>query len=79
MYVKGVEGVKYHTMYKRSKAMLKVSKVVCVTFMQQYIQSNGTHVRGVKSVLYSVYRAPCTPGGKAYCSHQSCGLSGSPV
>ena len=30
--------------------MLEVSKVVFVTFTQQYIQSNLTHVRGVKSV-----------------------------
>ena len=29
--------------------MLEVSKVVFVAFTQQYIQSNVTHVRGVKS------------------------------
>ena len=33
--------------------MLKVLKVVFVAFMQHCIQSNGTHVRGVESVLYS--------------------------
>ena len=37
--------------------MLKVSQVVFEAFMQHCIQCNGTHVGGVKSVLYSVYRA----------------------
>ena len=32
--------------------MLEVSKVVFVAFMQHCIQSNVTHVRGVKSVKY---------------------------
>ena len=35
--------------------MSEVSKVVFVAFTQHCIQSNVTHVRGVKGVLYSVY------------------------
>ena len=38
---------------KRSKAMLKVSKVVFVAFMQHCIQSNVTHVGGVKGALFT--------------------------
>ena len=33
---------------KTSKAMLKVSKMVFVAFMQHCIQSNVTHVRGIE-------------------------------
>ena len=58
MYVKGVKGIKYCTMNKRSKAMSKVLQVVFVAFTQHGIQSNDTHVRGVKSILYSIYKAP---------------------
>ena len=36
--------------------MSEVSKDVFVAFTQHCIQSNITHVRGVKGVLYSVYR-----------------------
>ena len=35
--------------------MLEVSKVVFVAFTQQYIQSNLTHVRGVKSGVCGFY------------------------
>ena len=43
---------KYCTINKRSKVMLEVSKVVFVAFMQHCIQSNVTHVGGVKGVKY---------------------------
>ena len=47
-------------------SMLKVLKVVFVAFTQHYIQSNLTHVGGVKGVLYSVYSGLSPlPGGKA--------------
>ena len=37
-----------------------------VAFTQHTIQSNVTHVGGVKGVLYSVYTGPLfLPGGKA--------------
>ena len=46
--------------------MSEVSKVVFVAFTQHHIQSNVTHVRGVKGVLYSVYSGLSPlPGGKA--------------
>ena len=42
------------------------SKVVFMAFTQHFIQSNVTHVRGVKDVLYSVYSGLSPlPGGKA--------------
>ena len=45
--------------------MLEVLKVVFVTFTQHCIQSNVTHVRGVKGVLYSAYSGLSPlPGGK---------------
>ena len=46
--------------------MSEVSKVVFVAFTQHCIQSNVTHVRGVKGVLYSIYSGLSPlPGGKA--------------
>ena len=45
-------------MNKRSKAMLEVSKVMFVAFMQHCIQSNVTHVRGVESELFHIL---CNP------------------
>ena len=36
--------------------MSEVSKVEFVSFTQHVIQGNITHVKGVKGVLYSVYR-----------------------
>ena len=46
--------------------MSEVSKVVFVAFTQHCIQSNVTHVRGVKGVLYSVYSGLWPlPGGRA--------------
>ena len=75
MYV-GVEGV--NTMNKGSKAMLKVLKVVFVAFTQHCIQSTDlmVHLRNVSKV----HTGPLTPpAGKACCSLQSCGFSGSPV
>ena len=60
--------------------MLKVSQVVFAAFMQHCIQHSGTHVRGVKSVLYSVYRALHPSKREGYSkSPQSYGLSSSPV
>ena len=59
--VKGFRDVLYCTMNKGSKAMSKVLKVVFAAFTQHFIQSNGTHVThvgGVESVLYSIYKAP---------------------
>ena len=58
--------------------MLTLLTLVFVAFIQPCLQSNGTHVKGVESVLYM--QGPPTPlGGKAHCSNQSCGLSSSPV
>ena len=55
-----------------------LSTLVFVAFTQPCIQSNGAHVKGVKSVL--CIQGPLDPpGGKACCSHQSCGFSSSPV
>ena len=45
-------------MNNKSKGMLEVSKVVFVAFTQHSIQSNVTHVRGVKSELFHIL---CTP------------------
>ena len=60
--------------------MLKVSQVVFAAFMQHCIQHSGTHVRGVKSVLYSVYRALHPSKREGYLkSPQSYGFSSSPV
>ena len=42
--------LKYCTINKRSKGMSEVSKVVFVAFMQHCIQSNVTHIGGVKGV-----------------------------
>ena len=59
--MKGFRDVLYCTMNKGSKAMSKVLKVVFAAFTQHFIQSNGTHVThvgGVESVLYSIYKAP---------------------
>ena len=42
--------LRYCTINKRSKGMSEVLKVVFVAFMQHCIQSNVTHVRGVKGV-----------------------------
>ena len=44
--------LKYCTIKKRSKGMLGVSKVVFAAFMQHCIQSNVTHVRGVKCSVH---------------------------
>ena len=64
---------------KKSKAMLKVSKVVFAAFMKHYIQGNVTHVRGVESELYSVYRASHPSRREGYLkSLPSCGFSSSP-
>ena len=42
--------MKYCTMNKRSKGKSEVSKVVFAAFMQQCIQGDATHVRGVEGV-----------------------------
>ena len=44
--------------------MLEVSKVMFVALTQHCIQSNVIHARGVKGILYSVYRglSPLTGG-----------------
>ena len=70
----------YCTMNKGSKAMYVegVESDFC-SFMQHCIQSNGTHVRGVESVLYSVYMAPCPSKMEGLYSLPSCGFSGSPI
>ena len=44
--------LKYCTINKRSKGILEVSKVVFLAFTQHCIQSNVTHVGGVKGVKY---------------------------
>ena len=58
--VKGVEDTLYGFQCIKCYVMLcmlKTSKMVFVTFMQHCIQSNVTHVKGVKYyVMYSVYR-----------------------
>ena len=59
--------------------MSEVLKVVFVAFTQHCIQSNLTHVRGVKGVLYSVYSGLLPlPGGKAISKTLSWEFSGSP-
>ena len=57
---------------------VKCVKVVFAAYTQHCIQSNGTHVGGVESVLYSVYRATYQFQREGYLkSLQSCGFSGS--
>ena len=74
--------------------MSKVSKIHCTDFNglnAMYVEDVGDGVCGFYATLYAEYRfmlkmlkilciqwplAP--PGGKAHCSHLSCGFSGSP-
>ena len=68
--------------YKGSKHaihyILCMSTLVLVAFTQPCIQSNGAHVKGVESVI-CIQGSLTPPGGKAHCSCQCCGFSGSPV
>ena len=58
--------------------LLTLWTLVFVAFTQYCVQSNGTHVEGVESVL-CIQGPPIPLGGKACCSCQSCGFSGSPI